>query len=495
MTNLLTWIVFLPLLGSAVVAALPKSRPDYARWTAAGFAAAGLALTVWVTATFDQANGAAMQFSINAPWIPQAGIRYHLGVDGISITMLFLSALLGLIAIVASWKVTDRPRAYFAMLLLLQVGMNGVFVALDFVLFYVFWELVLVPMFFLIGMWGGTRREYASIKFFIYTLAGSVFMLVGILVLYFNSDPQTFDMVALSRMGAAGAFAPIGMWTFALFFLGFAVKVPIWPLHTWLPDAHVEAPTAASVLLAGILLKMGTYGFIRVSLPMLPEAARAWAPFIAILAVISIIYGAAVAFAQTDLKKLVAYSSVSHMGFVMLGIAAMNAQGLDGAVAVMFSHGVVTGMLFLIVGMVYERTHTRRISEISGLSDAIPVTGGLLAFASFASLGLPGLSGFVGEFLSLLGAWMSPFVPHWVTVLSAIGVLLAAAYMLWMVLRVILGVPSEKVRGIPDATPREIGMLAPLVALTLVVGIWWGSLLGFVDPAVKALVAAVTGAP
>jgi NADH-quinone oxidoreductase subunit M len=248
------------------------------------------------------------------------------------------------------------------------------------------------------------------------------------------------------------------------------------------------------VLLAGILLKMGTYGFIRVSLPMLPEASRAWSPFIAILAVISIIYGAAVAFAQTDLKKLVAYSSVSHMGFVMLGIAALNAQGLDGAVAVMFSHGVVTGMLFLIVGMVYERTHTRQISEISGLSDAIPLTGGLLAFASFASLGLPGLSGFVGEFLSLLGSWMSPFVPNWMTVLAAIGVLLAAAYMLWMVLRVVLGIPSEKVRGIPDATPRELGMLAPLVVLTVVVGIWWGSLLGFVDPAVRALVAVVTGA-
>jgi NADH-quinone oxidoreductase subunit M len=495
MTNVLTWIVFLPLLGSAVLAALPKSRPELAKWTAAGFAAVGLALTTWVTATFDKAQGAAMQFSINVPWIPQAGIRYHMGVDGISITMLFLSALLGLIAIVASWKVTDRPRAYFAMLLLLQVGMNGVFCALDFVLFYVFWELVLVPMFFLIGMWGGARREYASIKFFIYTLAGSVFMLVGILVLYFNSNPQTFDMVALSRMGAAGHFAPIGMWVFALFFLGFAVKVPIWPLHTWLPDAHVEAPTAASVLLAGIMLKMGTYGFIRVSLPMLPEAARAWSPFIAILAVISIIYGAAVAFAQTDLKKLVAYSSVSHMGFVMLGIAALNAQGLDGAVAVMFSHGVVTGMLFLIVGMVYERTHTRKIADISGLSDAIPVTGGLLAFASFASLGLPGLSGFVGEFLSLIGAWMSPFVPNWVTVLAAIGVLLAAAYMLWMVLRVVLGVPSEKVRGIPDATPRELAVLAPLVALTLIVGIWWGSLLSFVDPAVKALVAVVTGAP
>jgi NADH-quinone oxidoreductase subunit M len=495
MSNLLTWIVFLPLVGAAVVAMLPSDRAQYPKWVAAGFAAVGLGLTTWVTATFDRAHAAVQQFTVNVPWVPQASIHYHVGVDGISITMLLLSALLGLVAIVASWKVTDRSKAYFAMLLLLQVGMNGVFVALDFVLFYVFWELVLVPMFFLIGMWGGTRREYASMKFFLYTLAGSVFMLVGILALYLNSRPNTFDMVELSRLGATGAFAGIGGWVFALFFLGFAVKVPIWPLHTWLPDAHVEAPTAASVLLAGILLKMGAYGFIRVSLPMLPEASRAWAPFIALLAVISIIYGAAVAFAQTDLKKLVAYSSVSHMGFVMLGIAALNTQGIDGAVAVMFSHGVVTGMLFLLVGMVYERTHTREIARISGLSDRVPVIGGILAFASFASLGLPGLSGFVGEFLSLIGSWSSTHVPHWLTVFAAIGVLLAAAYMLWMVQRVILGTPSPDVAHISDATPREIGMLVPLIALTLIVGLWWGSILNFVDPAARVLVAIVTGAP
>jgi NADH-quinone oxidoreductase subunit M len=356
-----------------------------------------------------------------------------------------------------------------------------------------FWELVLVPMFFLIGMWGGARREYASIKFFLYTLAGSVFMLVGIIALYLNAG--TFDMVALAARGASGALGlSLQNWVFLAFFLGFAVKVPVWPLHTWLPDAHVEAPTAASVLLAGILLKMGTYGFIRVSLPMLPAASRAWAPWIAVLAVISIVYGAAVAFAQTDLKKLVAYSSVSHMGFVMLGIFSLTATGLNGAVAVMFSHGIVTGMLFLIVGMVYERTHTRQIADLSGLSAAMPRTGGLLAFAAFASLGLPGLSGFVGEFLSLIGSWQSSFVPHWLTVIAAIGVLFAAAYMLWMVLRVVLGTPSETVATISDATGREMAVLAPLMALTLVVGLWWGSLLGFVDPAVKALVTLVTGA-
>jgi len=342
-------------------------------------------------------------------------------------------------------------------------------------------------------MWGGARREYASIKFFIYTLAGSVFMLVGMIALYLQTG--TFDMVELARMGAGGALG-LGFqnWVFLAFFLGFAVKVPVFPLHTWLPDAHVEAPTAASVLLAGILLKMGTYGFIRVSLPMLPDAARVWAPWIAVLAVISIVYGAAVAFAQTDLKKLVAYSSVSHMGFVMLGIFSLTAAGLNGAIAVMFSHGVVTGMLFLIVGMVYERTHTRQIADISGLSSAMPVMGGLLAFASFASLGLPGLSGFVGEFLSLIGSWESTVIPHWLTVIAAVGVLLAAAYMLWMVLRVVLGTPSDVVRGLPDASPRELTALAPLIALTLIVGLSWSSLLSFVDPAVKALVAALGGA-
>ena len=488
----LSVVIFLPLAGAVVAALVPKSRPEVAKWVAAVTSGVGLALTAWIVVAFDRTSGA-MQFVTDVAWVPQAGIHYHLGVDGISITMLALSSLLGLIAVIASWKITDRAPAYFAMLLLLQVGMNGVFVALDFVLFYMFWELVLVPMFFLIGMWGGARREYASVKFFIYTLAGSVFMLVGMIALYLNTG--TFDMVALARAGGGGAFGlAFQNWVFFAFFLGFAVKVPLFPLHTWLPDAHTEAPTAASVLLAGILLKMGTYGFIRVSLPMLPDAARAWAPWIAVLAVISIVYGAAVAFAQTDLKKLVAYSSVSHMGFVMLGIFSLTTAGLNGAVAVMFSHGIVTGMLFLIVGMVYDRTHTRQIADISGLSSAMPVMGGLLAFASFASLGLPGLSGFVGEFLSLIGSWQSAVIPHWITVIAAVGVLLAAAYMLWMVLRVVLGTPSDVVAGLPDASRRELVVLVPLVAFTLVVGLSWSSLLAFVDPAVKALVALVGGA-
>lgn len=362
------------------------------------------------------------------------------------------------------------------------------FVALDFVLFYVFWELVLVPMYFMIAIWGGPRREYAAIKFFLYTLFGSVFMLVGILALYLHPAGGTFDMMALAGSGLPASFQ---WWVFAAFFLGFAVKVPIFPFHTWLPDAHVEAPTAGSVLLAGILLKMGTYGFVRVSLPILPDASASWAWFVALLGVISIIYGAAVAFAQTDLKKLVAYSSVSHMGFVMLGIASGTAEGLNGAVAIMFAHGIITGMLFLLVGMVYERTHTRMIAEVSGLSKQAPVAAGMLAFASFASLGLPGLAGFPGEFLSLVGAWKSELVAPGYVVAAAVGVLLAAAYMLWMVQRVVLGMPQGAVEGITDLTRVEIALLVPLVVITVGMGVYWSALLRYVDPAVGALLASM----
>ena len=483
---LLTIIVFLPLLGAAAVALLGNARAAAGRAVAAAVAVMDLALVAWVTVRFDVSAG--MQFVEKAVWVPQAGITYHLALDGLSLAMVALSALLTVLAIVASWKTETNPALWFSMLLLLEVGMNGVFLAMDFVLFYVFWELVLVPMYFLIATWGGPRRQYAAVKFFLYTLFGSVFMLVGIIALYLQTG--TFNIL---EMAGAGLDPSFQWWVFAAFFLGFAVKVPIFPLHTWLPDAHVEAPTAASVLLAGILLKMGSYGFLRISLPILSDAAREWSTFIAALAAISIVYGAAVAFAQTDMKKLVAYSSVSHMGFVMLGIASMTPEGLNGAVAVMFSHGVVTGMLFFLVGMVYERTHTRTISEVSGLSSKVPVAGGLLAFASFASLGLPGLSGFVGEFLSLLGAWASDIPVAWVVV-SAIGVLLAAAYMLWLVQRVVLGTPSAAVEHITDLSLREALVLVPLVLLTIGVGVYWDALLRFTDPAVQTILAMMGGA-
>lgn len=490
MPLLLTTIVFIPLLGAAVTALASKGDTRLPRWIALGFALADLALATYALWIFDVAGG--YQFKEFFAWVPEAGINYHLAVDGISMPLLALSALLTVLAIVASWKIDKKPAFYFSMILLLAVGMNGVFCALDFVLFYVFWELVLVPMYFLIAMWGGPRREYASIKFFLYTLFGSVFMLVGILALYLHPEGGTFDMVKLAQAGASGAL-PLGFqwWVFGAFFLGFAVKVPVWPLHTWLPDAHVEAPTAGSVLLAGIMLKMGTYGFVRISLPMLPDAARSWAWFIAVLAAISIVYGAAVAFAQSDLKKLVAYSSVSHMGFVMLGIAAMTPAGINGAVTVMVAHGLITGMMFLLVGMVYERTHTRMIADLSGLSKAAPVAGGLLAFASFASLGLPGLAGFPGEFLSLLGAWDNGLWSNWIVVVSALGVLLAAAYMLWMVQRVVLGEPTSVISSISDLNAREIGLLIPLIALTVGIGVYWSVLLRYVDPAVTSMLAAI----
>jgi len=483
---LLTIIVFLPLLGAAVVSLLGNQRAVAVRWTAAAVAVLDLGLVTWLALRFDVAGG--MQFVESIEWVPQVGITYHLAIDGMSLAMVALSALLTLLAVIASWKTEKKPAMWFAMLLLLEVGMNGVFVAMDFVLFYVFWELVLVPMYFLIATWGGPRREYAALKFFLYTLFGSVFMLVGIIALYLQTG--TFDILAMAEAG--GLDPTFQWWVFAAFFLGFAVKVPVFPLHTWLPDAHVEAPTAASVLLAGILLKMGSYGFLRISLPILPDAAQEWSTFIAALAAISIVYGAAVAFAQTDMKKLVAYSSVSHMGFVMLGIASLTPEGLNGAVAVMFSHGVVTGMLFFLVGMVYERTHTRMIADVSGLASRVPVAAGLLAFASFASLGLPGLSGFVGEFLTLLGAWASSIPVGWVVV-SALGVLLAAAYMLWLVQRVVLGTASAAVEKISDLTTTEVSVLMPLVLLTLVVGIYWDSLLRFTDPAVQGILARFGG--
>ena len=479
---MLSLIVFLPLIGAAACAVVPKSRPELPRWVAGVFSAVDLALVAWLVYRFVPGGG--RQFTEKFAWVPQVHINYYLAVDGISLPMLVLSALLTFLAVVASWKIDKKPAFYFAMLMLLQVGMNGVFLALDFVLFYAFWELVLVPMYFLIAQWGGPRRDYASMKFFLYTLLGSVFMLVGIVVLYLKTG--SFDMIRLAGLGHLLP-ASLQWWLFLLFFLGFAVKVPVWPLHTWLPDAHVEAPTAASAILAGVLLKMGTYGFLRVSLPILPAGFAAWQWFIAVLAMISIVYGAAVAFAQTDIKKLVAYSSVSHMGFAMLGIAAANAIGIDGAVAVSFSHGLIAGMLFLMVGMIYDRAHTRQISELSGLAAQMPVIAGLLAFASFASMGIPGLSGFVGEFLSLLGAWQSDLAP-WIVMVSSLGVLLGAAYMLWMIQRVVMGQPSYVIADCPDASPREIFLVTPLVVLIVAIGLNWNLLLQYCDPAARVLV-------
>src|SRR4030043_1854159 len=399
--NILSLITFIPILGMLIIAIIPNRGERSAKWIALIAALIILGLSIFLWLNFDSSRGT-MQFEEKYHWIPGVNVYYHLGVDGISLPFVFLTSLLMVVSILVSWNINLKPKVFFALLLLLATGMIGVFIALDLILFYIFWELVLLPMYFLIGIWGSANRMYAAIKFFLYTLFGSVLMLVGILMIYFNSGLQTFDILELTK----NSLAP-GMqnWIFLLLFMGFAIKVPMFPFHTWLPDAHTEAPTAGSVLLAGILLKMGCYGFIRIGIPVLSEASKSWAPAIAILAVIGIIYGALVSLIQKDLKRLVAFSSVSHMGFVMLGISSLPPTAINGAVLQMFNHGCITGMLFLLVGMLYERTHTRMIEDMGGLANKIPLFAGILAFTSFASLGLPGLSGFWGEFLVLFGTF------------------------------------------------------------------------------------------
>jgi len=491
---MLTLIMFLPLVAVILCTPLPKSMREAARWIALFIAAINVVLSGFLLVSYKVGGG--MQFEVMHRWIPQIGMNYHVGVDGISLPLVVLTTALTFLAVLASWKIKVKPKLYFAMLMLLSVGMIGVFCALDLILFYVFWELVLVPMYFLINEWGGERRQYAAIKFFLYTFFGSVFMLVGIIALYLLTG--TFDIIELQNATAdLPAFVAFGpqWWIFAAFLLGFAIKVPIWPLHTWLPDAHTEAPTAGSVLLAGIMLKMGIYGFLRIALPILPDAFRWFQPILAVLAVISIIYGAVVAFAQTDIKKLVAYSSVSHMGFAMLGIASGTAIGFAAAMAVSVSHGLTTGMLFFLVGMIYERTHTRKIKELSGIAAQMPIYAAVFAFVSFASMGLPLLSGFMGEFLSIVGAWegFAAFDMQWLVVVAAVGILLGGAYTLWLIQRVVFGDPSEAVEGQPDMNLREMAIIAPLAIACVAFGVYWALLLNYIDPAARTLARLIGG--
>jgi NADH-quinone oxidoreductase subunit M len=512
----LSWITFLPIFGMILILLIPKEARTAMKWTAAGITLFQVVLAVLIYLNFNyQQSGIntwdGMQFKESAKWIDIQGlsfvgrlkIDYLLGVDGISVPMVILTALISFVAVIASWKIDKALKGYMAMLLLLDTGMMGVFVSLDFFLFYVFWEVMLLPMYFLIGVWGGPRREYAAIKFFLYTLAGSVLILLALIALYLSvtiADPvtgeklHTFNMLAMMNpsnfeVGSllAGFGTQMRAFAYLALFIGFAIKVPIFPFHTWLPDAHVEAPTAISVILAGVLLKMGTYGLIRISFPIFPEMAQKYAFALVILAFINIVYGALCAMAQKDFKKLIAYSSVSHMGIVLLGMAALNTQGMMGAVFQMFNHGTITAMLFLIVGVIYDRTHTRDLDAFGGLALTMPKYTGIMTVAFFAALGLPGLSGFISEAFCFLGAFQ---VEHLriMTIASTLGIVLTAAYMLWTLQRVFLGNVNEKWGTIPDVDLRETFMLVPLAIIILVLGIYPSLMLNIMTSSVNHLV-------
>jgi len=486
---ILSWTVFVPLLGMIAVLFVHKEKHNAIRWISTAAGIVTLILTLIVLKDFDWTT-AQMQFTELYSWIPAINAQYFMGVDGISVPMLVLTSLLSLVAILISFNITKRVKEYFAFLLLLECGMMGVFVSLDFFLFYVFWEVMLVPMYFLIGVWGGPRREYAAIKFFLYTLFGSIFMLVAILVLYFTSKPHTLNMMELIQLGPTFARG-VQIFAFAFFFIAFAIKVPVWPFHTWLPDAHVEAPTAISIILAGVLLKMGTYGMLRVSWPMLPQGLQYFAIPITILGVIAIIYGALVSMAQTDLKKLVAYSSVSHMGYCMMALGAYTSvTALSGCMFQMVSHGLITGALFLLVGVLYDRAHTREIAAFGGVGKKLPVYTAIMTTFCMASLGLPGMSGFISEFMIFVGSF--PSYPIMVGI-AVLGVVLTAAYILRMVQRVFLGeFDAAKWGGLSEINFREIIAVAPLGVLTIFIGVYPKPLSDLMKVTLENLVTLVT---
>jgi NADH-quinone oxidoreductase subunit M len=496
---LLTLVTFIPFAGALLIAFLPSSRPQLIRYTALGVSLVAFVVSVALLLGFDAAS-ADPQFVERYDWIPMFGIQYSVAVDGLSLSLVVLTTLLTAISILASFgPIQNRVKEYMISFLILEVGMIGVFVARDLFLFYIFWELVLVPMYLIIGIWGGKNRIYATIKFVLYTLVGSLLMLVAILATAFTFQASTgswsgaFDVDTLAAYAQTGAFGgTFGLLAFGAFFLAFAIKVPMFPFHTWLPDAHVEAPTAGSVILAGVLLKLGGYGFIRFALPLFPEAAHSWAPVIIVLSLIGIIYGAIVALVQPDLKKLVAYSSVSHMGFVTLGIFVFQEQGLQGAILQMINHGLITGALFLLVGVIYERTHDRTIAKMGGLGSVTPVYAAAFGFFVFASVGLPGLSGFVGEFLTLLGTFVvSPIA----AVIATFVMIFAAGYLLWMFQRVAFGEVSDFLKGlgshVTDIKPIEMLTLVPLAALVVIFGLYPGLILELVQGSVDATLDAV----
>jgi NADH-quinone oxidoreductase subunit M len=487
---ILSVITYLPLMGSVVICFINSKRHDLIRWVAFLTAVVTFVFSLPLYFMFDSKTWQ-MQFVEHIPWISEFGISYHMGIDGISILLILLTTFLSALAILSTWSaVTERVKGYMVSLLFLETGMIGVFCALDFILFYMFWEVMLIPMYFIIGIWGGPRRIYAAVKFFIYTMSGSVLMLVAILVLYYMNfritGVYTFDILTYYNIGLP---PNIQMWLFLAFFLAFAIKVPMFPFHTWLPDAHVEAPTAGSVILAGVLLKMGTYGFLRFSLPIFPKATIDFMPAIIILSVVAIIYGALVSLAQDDIKKLVAYSSVSHLGYCTLGMFALNPEGVKGSIIQMVNHGLSTGALFLIVGILYERRHTRLIADYGGIMKVMPVFAALFLLVAFSSMGVPGTNGFIGELLILVGAFKASVGYG---MLATIGLLLGAVYLLWMYKRVMYGeITRDENRTLKDMTNREYAYLLPIILFIVWIGVYPKPFLDKMDASVEHLLQVV----
>jgi NADH-quinone oxidoreductase subunit M len=498
----ITIATLLPIAGALVILLVPRERERLVRGLGIVFTGAALVVAVALAIGFDYGTGG-LQFELDVDWISGVGVRYHVGVDGISLPLYVLTFLLSFLCAIYTWRFVPDPgqtKAFLALMLLLETGMAGTFIAFDLILFFVFWEMVLVPMYFLIGIWGSANRQYAAIKFFMYTLFGSIFMLLGFLALYFNGPAErTFDLVRLTEFGAQGGYARgFQLIVFGAVALGFAIKVPMWPFHTWLPDAHTEAPTIGSVLLAGIMLKMGTYGFVRIALPMLPEGAEAYAPWIGLLAAIAIVYAALACLAQRDLKRLIAFSSVGHMGFVMLGIATLTEIGIQAAIFGMVAHGIITGMLFFCVGSIYDRYHTRQIAEIGGgMAQRMPKLAGVFAFVAIASLGLPGLAGFWGEVMALLSSFrpnetlLSDHVGLFrgLMVAGGIGTVLTAAYFLWTLQRVNMGPMPERWQdhGLTDVNAVEWVSWVPLLVLILALGLFPRLIFGVSQEAVTGI--------